>query len=155
MSLYRICGPLIQCSMFLILAQEMGIADEFSIQGHRSNPGKYRARADVFALSSPVGGFGTVLVEALLLELPVVATNASGPSFVLDGGKYGLLVPSDDEHSMAEAILMLLDNDTLRGKLIKGGQERALLIGSDNALDKIERILSRRQISSKESNLDR
>lgn len=113
------------------------------------------ALADVFALPSTVEGLGTGLVEAMLLRLPVVATNVIGPSFVLDGENYGLLVPSEDEHSMAEAILILLDNDTLRAKLIKGGQERALLIGSDNALDKIERILSWRQIFSKENNLDR
>jgi glycosyltransferase involved in cell wall biosynthesis len=154
-SLYRIRGPSIQWSALLTLAQELGIADDFRILGYQSNPAKYMARADVFALSSAVEGLGTVLVEAMLLGLPVVAMNVAGPSFVLDGGNFGLLVPSEDKHSMAEAILTLLDNDALRGKLVKGGQERALFIALDNALDKIERILLGRQFSSKESNVDR
>jgi glycosyltransferase involved in cell wall biosynthesis len=146
-------GPL--ASALLTLAQELGIADDFRILGYQSNPAKYMARADVFALSSTVEGFGTVLIEALLLGLPVVATNVAGPSFVLDGGNYGLLVPSEDEHSMAEAILTLLDNDALRVKLVKGGPERALFFSPDNTLDRIERVLLGRQISSKESNVDR
>jgi glycosyltransferase involved in cell wall biosynthesis len=146
-------GPL-ACAL-LSLAQEMGIADDFRILGYQSNPAKYMAWADVFALSSTVEGFGTVLVEAMLLGLPVVATNVAGPSFVLDGGNYGLLVPPEDEHSMAEAIITLLDNDVLRAKLIKGGPERARFFTPDNTLDRIEQVLLGRPISSKESNVDR
>ena len=132
-------GPL--KSTLLRLAEDLGVAEDFRILGYQSNPAKYMARASVFVLSSVVEGFGNVLVEALCLGVPIVATNVGGPSFVLDRGRYGLLVPPRDERSMAEAILTLLSDDSLRRRLAKMGPRRASAFAPDRTLDRIERVL--------------
>ena len=132
-------GPL--KSALLGLAEKLGITEDFRILGYQSNPAKYMARADVFALSSVVEGFGTVLVEALLLGVPVVATNVGGPSYVLDGGRYGLLVPPQDERAMADAIITVLEDKSLRVRLRNMGPERARVFEPSRTLDQIERIL--------------
>ena len=54
------------------------------------------------------------LIEALCLNLPVVSTDCpNGPHEILDGGKYGELVPMDDSMAMAGAIAKLLDGDRI------------------------------------------
>jgi len=73
------------------------------------NPYPYMARAGAFVLSSSFEGLPTVLIEALALGVPVVSTDCpSGPSEILQQGRWGALVPVDDERALAEGILQAL-----------------------------------------------
>jgi len=73
--------------------------------GFRENPYAYMSKANVFVLPSVHEGFGNVLVEALACGAPVVSTDCpSGPSEILEEGKYGPLVPVGDANAMAAAI---------------------------------------------------
>lgn len=95
------------------LAQQLGIASEVSMPGFVENPFAYMRRAAVFVLSSRYEGFPNVLVQAMACGCPVVSTDCpSGPSEVLDGGRYGHLVPVGDAKAMAEAVLRVLDGAT-------------------------------------------
>lgn len=99
------------------LSGSLGVADDVIFAGFVSNPWPYYASADLFALSSDYEGFGNVLVEAMHSGLPVVATDCeSGPREILDGGRYGRLVPVGDERALADAMLAGLDRptDTMR-----------------------------------------
>jgi glycosyltransferase involved in cell wall biosynthesis len=87
------------------LADELGIADIVAFAGFDANPYRYVAAADVFALSSRWEGFGNVLVEAFACGRSVVSTDCpSGPREILDGGRYGELVPVGDSEGLARAI---------------------------------------------------
>lgn len=67
--------------------------------------------ANCFVLSSDFEGFGNVLVEALSCGVPIVSTKCKGgPSYILDNGKYGVLVPQSDSHAMAQAIVDVLES---------------------------------------------
>lgn len=76
-------------------ARELGISDRVKIAGHRDNPYPAIARSDAMLLPSTHEGQGLVLFEAILLGVPVAASNITGPASVLDGGRYGLLVEPD------------------------------------------------------------
>lgn len=92
------------------LATEMGVGEDVLLPGFTENPYAWMARAAVFAHSSQWEGLGIVLIEALALGLPVVATDCpSGPAEVLDQGRHGRLVPVGDASAMAEALGNALD----------------------------------------------
>ena len=91
------------------LADELGIRQDVLLPGFIANPFPNLKRAGVFVLSSSREGLGNVLIEALALGVPCVATNCeSGPSEILAGGRYGLLTPVGDVDSMAAAIAAAL-----------------------------------------------
>ena len=87
-----------------------GLADWVELVGYVENPLKYFSHADVFVLSSLVEGLPNVLVEAMMCGCTPVSTNCpTGPSEVLQDGKYGYLVPMRDPIAMAAAIELALD----------------------------------------------
>jgi len=88
----------------------LGIRDDVYLAGYTSNPYPYMAKADVFAHTSRWEGLGIVLVEALALGTPVVATDCpSGPSEILQCGAHGILVPIGDEAAMSAGLAQQLD----------------------------------------------
>ena len=85
---------------------ELGIQDDVDLPGFVENPYAYMAGATLFVLSSIYEGLPTVLIEAMALGLPIVSTDCpSGPSEILENGKYGTLVPIGDKTTMAHGIL--------------------------------------------------
>jgi glycosyltransferase involved in cell wall biosynthesis len=86
-------------------ASELGIAGRVLMPGFTVDPWPYLASADVFVLSSDYEGFPLVLAEAMHAGLKVVSTDCiSGPAELLDGGRWGRLVPCGDAQRLAEAI---------------------------------------------------
>jgi glycosyltransferase involved in cell wall biosynthesis len=87
------------------LARELGCAADLCLAGFVANPYPYLAAARLFVLSSAWEGFGNVLIEALALGTPVVATDCRfGPSEILEGGRLGRLVPVGDVEALADAM---------------------------------------------------
>lgn len=91
------------------LIEQLGLRGEALLPGHRPNPFAYMRRAALFVLSSRFEGSPNVLIEALAVGVPVVATDChSGPREILEDGAYGPLVPVGDAEQMAAAILATL-----------------------------------------------
>ncbi len=87
------------------LAGSLGITDHVELTGFVENPLPFMRAADAFVLSSRSEGFGNVLVEALGCGVPVVSTDCPhGPSEILAGGKYGILVPPQTPAALACAL---------------------------------------------------
>ena len=90
--------------------ERLGLAERVKLPGFVHQPINYFSRADVFALSSTVEGLPNVLVEAMIAGCTPVATDCpTGPREVLDGGRFGFLVPVGDAAAMAAAIEQALD----------------------------------------------
>ncbi len=91
---------------------DRGVSGRFSLPGFCDDLSAIYGDADAFALTSDFEGFGNVLVEALAHSLPVVSTDAPyGPPEILDGGRYGVLVPRGDPGAVADAIAEVLETD--------------------------------------------
>ncbi len=91
------------------LVRELKLEEDVQLPGFVENPGSYMARADAFVLSSCSEGLPTVLVEAMALGTPVVATDCrSGPREILRGGRLGALVPTRDPEAIADAVIEAL-----------------------------------------------
>lgn len=115
-----------------------GIGADVELLGYDPNPIRYMARADLFILSSRFEGFPNALLEAVASGCPVVSTDCpSGPYELLDGGRYGRLVPVGDPDAMAEAILASLDAPTDKSLL----KERARLFDFERSVAAYRNVL--------------
>ncbi len=101
------------------LVAELGLTRDVQLAGWVDNVYAYLARADAFVLSSRWEGLPTVLIEALFCAVPVVATDCpSGSREILDGGRFGRLVPVEDVATLAAAL-----HDAYDGKVARAGAE--------------------------------
>lgn len=111
-------------------AVQLGISDRVVFAGFQTDPAPFYATADLFVLSSDREGFGNVIVEALAAGTPVVSTDCpAGPAEILDGGRFGTLVPVGDEMALAAAIARTLgmnpDRERLRSRALAFAPEVA------------------------------
>lgn len=91
------------------LIHQLNLQEWVWMPGFEQNPFKYMRRASVFVLSSRREGLPNSLIEAMACGCPVVSTSCpSGPDEILEGGKYGELVPVEDADALAQAILKVL-----------------------------------------------
>ena len=92
------------------LCRSLGVAADVDLPGFVANPYAILARARLFVLSSRWEGLPGALIEALACGARVVATDCpSGPREILDDGRYGQLVPVEDEAALADAMRAALD----------------------------------------------
>ncbi|MFP4161939.1 MAG: glycosyltransferase [Ectothiorhodospira sp.] len=93
------------------LAKTLEISKRVHMPGFAANPYPWLARARLFVLSSAWEGSPNALTEAMALGVPVVSTDCrSGPREILQGGRYGPLVPVGDDAALAEAMDRVLGN---------------------------------------------
>ena len=119
-------------------ARELGLGQAVEFAGFQPNPFDYMAHADLFAFSSRWEGMPFVLVEALAMGTPVVATDCpSGPREITADGRIGQLVPVDDHQAMATAMAEVLENPPDPARL----REAALPYTIDNSTDSYLRAL--------------
>ncbi|MEY2449318.1 MAG: hypothetical protein QOH79_2794 [Acidimicrobiaceae bacterium] len=91
------------------LVAELGIADVVSLLGERDDVPELLAAADVFVLPSRWEGIGGVLIEAMALEAPIVATDLAPIREAL-GGEIAVLVPAEQPQLLAKAIVATLES---------------------------------------------
>jgi phosphatidylinositol alpha-mannosyltransferase len=87
---------------------------------------EYYRSADIFC-SPATGGesFGIVLLEAMASGKPVVASNIGGYASVLAHGEDGLLVPPKDDDALAQSLLTLIKDESLRNAMGSKGRIEA------------------------------
>jgi colanic acid/amylovoran biosynthesis glycosyltransferase len=85
----------------------------------------YRA-ADLFVLPSFGEGIPVVLMEAMAMEIPCIATRVDGVPELIRDGVNGILVPPADPEALAEAIARLIDDPALRRRLGIAAREEVL-----------------------------
>ncbi|WP_195953169.1 glycosyltransferase [Clostridium saudiense] len=109
--------------------------------GFKENPYKYIKQGDLFVCSSKNEGFSLVIAEAMILGLPVISTNCSGPNELLNFGEYGFMVENTEE-ALYEGLKKILNN---RGKLeyyIEKSKERVNFFNYKDRISDIERLFS-------------
>ncbi|HEU5003747.1 MAG TPA: glycosyltransferase [Actinomycetota bacterium] len=105
--------------------EELGITDRVHFAGHRSDVYPWFDAMDVVVHASFGEPFGLVLVEALALGKPLVATAAGGPLEIIEDGVSGVLVPVGEPAPMADAILSIVGDEARAAALRAGALARA------------------------------
>ena len=109
-------------------ARERGVQDVVVFEGWRTQAevrALYRS-ADVFVLPSFAEGVPVVLMEAMALGVPCVATSVNGVPELIRDGRDGLLAPPADADALATAVQRLLADPTLAADLAVSGRLRVL-----------------------------
>ncbi|HUF37494.1 MAG TPA: glycosyltransferase family 4 protein, partial [Anaerolineales bacterium] len=110
------------------LARELEISGHVTFVPNLLDFTESLAAMDIFCLPSLRQGLGTIMLEAMALGKPVIATGVGGVYSVVREGETGLVVPPQDSSRLAERILELL-NDPVRARAI--GESGRRLVQSE------------------------
>lgn len=103
--------------------------DEFKkrivFAGARDDVKDILADSDIFVLPSYKEGMPRSIIEAMAMELPVIATNIRGSREEIVDGETGILVPVGDVNALSNAMIKLAKDSELRKTMGKKGREKA------------------------------
>jgi glycosyltransferase involved in cell wall biosynthesis len=124
------------------LAEEKMIKADFFGYADEATKAKLLREAWVFVITSEKEGWGVTVIEANACGTPCVAFDVPGLRDSIIDDETGILVKADgDVDNLAEAIIMVLEDDELREKLSKNAFEYAKRFSWDTSADKFERVL--------------
>jgi glycosyltransferase involved in cell wall biosynthesis len=118
----RIAGEGEEKSALQDLIARNGCAERIHLIGFQPDPRVFFQALDVFALSSSREGLPNVLLEAMALETPVVATRIAGIPRLIQDGRNGLLVEPGNASELAAALGHVLQEKELGGRLRQEGR---------------------------------
>jgi glycosyltransferase involved in cell wall biosynthesis len=126
------------------VSRNLGLADVVTFTGKRADVLTLLAAFDLFALPSHWEGLPLVLLEAMSIGLPVVATAVGGvPELVIDG-ESGFVVPAKDPPALAQAIIQLLERPQQAAQMGRNGRQRvAEQFSANYAASQIEELYMR------------
>jgi len=107
------------------LAYELDVSDKIIFAAYQSDVTLFYKMMDVFSLVSAYEAFGLVLAEAMLNELPVIATKVGGMKYIVDHGKTGILVEPKNISEIRAAFEKLYSDKDLAIKMGQLGLRKA------------------------------
>jgi glycosyltransferase involved in cell wall biosynthesis len=96
--------------LFDRMAANFNIRDYVRFAGVTSDIKKNLLDSSLFVLPSRREGLSNALLEAMSVGMPCIATDISGNQDLIQHGKNGLLVPSEDPKALADAVVYIIDN---------------------------------------------
>jgi glycosyltransferase involved in cell wall biosynthesis len=104
--------------------QELGICEQVLFTGKVEDVMPYLRRMDLFVLPSLWEGFPTALMESMASDVPVIATDVPGTRELIQDQVNGWLVPAQDPHSLADAILDAFRNPQKRERFAEAAMRK-------------------------------
>jgi glycosyltransferase involved in cell wall biosynthesis len=105
------------------LIARLGRQDRIRLAGYQGDTLGWYEAMDVYALASLREGLPNVVLEAMALEVPLVATRIAGVPRIVADGVNGLLIEPDDVDGLVRALRSLLEDQRLRARLARAGRE--------------------------------
>ena len=117
------------------------LRDNVVLWGFKQNPYPYLASADLFVCSSLTEGFSTAITEALVLGVPVVATDCAGVRELLEESGGGIISSNDDE-SLYFALKQVLGDSQILHSLKLSALKMKTAFPIEPTLASIESLLA-------------
>ncbi|MEX2173561.1 MAG: glycosyltransferase [Pirellulaceae bacterium] len=105
------------------LIVELGIENRVHLLGYRSDMRPIYEAMDIFALSSLREGLPNVVLEAMAMETPLVATRIAGVPRLVRDGENGLLIEPGSTAALAAALDRLVENPGLRDQFATNARQ--------------------------------
>ncbi|ACD89376.1 MAG: glycosyltransferase [Chlorobium limicola] len=104
--------------------QSLGLEQSFIFEGFAADIYPYLKGSDLFVLASLFEGMPNVVMEAMAVEKPVVATDVNGARELMLDDVTGLIVPPSNPEALARAIGSIIDNPMRLASFGQAGRER-------------------------------
>ena len=121
-------------------ARARGLQAHILFAGYREDVASVIAGTDLVVLPSINEGMGRVLVMAMALGKPIVASRVGGVAELLGEGEAGILVPPGDPAALAEAITTLLRDSPRARTLGEAGRRRAPRYSAEAMLEALAKL---------------
>lgn len=112
----------------------LGLEKSFIFEGFTQDIFPYLKGCDLFVLASLFEGMPNVVMEAMAVEKPVVATDVNGARELMREGITGLIVPPADPDALAAAIASIIDD---RSKLEQFGKDAKKRVAEEFTIQKM------------------
>jgi len=112
------------------IAMELNLSNVI-FEGFKENIADYFALFDIFVYPSKEEGLGSAILEVFHFKKPVIAANVGGIPDILGDNEYGLLINAFNDHELAEKIMTLYQDETLRNHYAEVGFQRKEVFSSD------------------------
>jgi glycosyltransferase involved in cell wall biosynthesis len=119
------------------LIQQTGHPEHIRLLGQIMDPKVFFQACDMYVLSSLREGLPNVVLEAMALEVPVIATRIAGIPALVEDGVSGLVVDAGSPEAIRAAVLRLVENPELRLEFTRAA--RAKVEDSHSFADRIGR----------------
>jgi glycosyltransferase involved in cell wall biosynthesis len=106
-------------------SRELGLQNHVRFAGYQRDAAPWMAAMDIVVNASFGEPFGMVIIEAMALGKPVVATRLDGPTEIITEGVDGLLVAPGNVPELVQSLRRLIDQPQLRVALGQAGRLRA------------------------------
>ena len=106
--------------------RELKLDDRALLLGERPDVAALMKAADLLVAPSLREGMSNVILEAMALGLPVLATRVGGTPEVIEDGLHGVLVDPIDTQALADAMLQLIDDPVRRQAIGQAGRQKVL-----------------------------
>ena len=104
-------------------SNHLGIEKYLLFTGEREDIPSLLQNTDVFVMTSVYEGLSNSIMEAMLAELPVVATDVGGNKELVIDGQTGFLCPANDPSVLTKKVIHLIENKQEAGGMGKNGKE--------------------------------
>lgn len=106
------------------IARELGVTDRLMLTGWVAEPMRWLAAADLICVPSTHETLGNVVLEAWSCGKPVISTPTPGPSWLIDDGINGFLVPDFSVEALAAGIRRVMADPDLARRTVEGGRQK-------------------------------
>jgi len=121
--------------------EKRGLSGAIVMKGFQTNVAEWMHAFDVFVHASDREPFGLVVVEAMAMGCPVIATDTAGPTEIVSHGVNGFLASYGDDASLAEHIQRYLENPQLASSMSEAAQVRAQDFSATAFASRVERAV--------------
>lgn len=125
---------------YIRLAKELGVDKKVDFLGHREDIDDLLHISDIAVASSYREGLPVNVMEALACGLPVVLSDNRGHRVLGVNGENGYVVKVNDCETMAEKIIMILDDEALYGRLSQNAVELVKPFSKESVLAELTQV---------------
>ena len=139
---YVVCGVGFKKNILLYEAEKMGLKDNVILTGYRSDIPDVLNATDVYVLPSFHEGMPVSALEAMAAGLPLVCSEIRGNVDIVKDGDNGFLFPPSDTDTLAQKLVLLLDDSPLRTCMGEKNREIVKAFSLESVTEELKAIYS-------------